>query len=340
MTKQTMKNNNSSKRFNIEDTITKEAKKSKNEDCDGVKIDKHVLPAENKETHEVDLSEDRFTIMVNGEKVERPEPNEFMKWKNIDKQLVNSMEFQLAEVPINLQEKVWGKIKFEHLKKVRMGKKIEYTANALKENGKLEQMKNGHESFGWPVNKNTIQPSLEWMEEMFDQVNAVSSFPTAFSQVKMINAMKEKALTTNEHKKLIQSIQNESWFKALINENPHNNIPIITIIFELREKAAPSYDTKQRLRKKVNNYHTFNGKNSNGKPISIEEWLEPLYSLIDSCDYADERQMECVLFKLPHECKEWYQRKLDESAQDKAIMHSLGVNRCAKDRHNMLRTYR
>eukprot|EP00122_Pirum_gemmata_P008156 Pgem_evm1s7512 len=88
-----------------------------------------------------------------------------MKWKNIDKKLVNSMEFQLAEVPVNLQENVWRKIKFEHLKKVRMGKKIEYTAKELKENGKLVQMKNGHQSFGWPVNKNNIQLSMEWMEE-------------------------------------------------------------------------------------------------------------------------------------------------------------------------------
>eukprot|EP00122_Pirum_gemmata_P008581 Pgem_evm1s7914 len=100
-----------------------------------------------------------------------------------------------------------------------------------------------------------------------------------------------------------------------------------------------AYRRRIQPRHKVNDYHTFNGKNSNGKPITIEEWLELLYSLIDSCDYTDERQIECVLFKLPHECKEWYQRKLD-SAQDKAIMHGLGVNRCAKDRHNMLRTYR
>eukprot|EP00122_Pirum_gemmata_P013858 Pgem_evm2s12907 len=61
-TKQTMSNSNSMKRHNADDN-GKSNKKTKTEEYNGVKIDKHLLPAENNKIYgEVDLSEDRLGV--------------------------------------------------------------------------------------------------------------------------------------------------------------------------------------------------------------------------------------------------------------------------------------
>eukprot|EP00122_Pirum_gemmata_P013807 Pgem_evm1s12860 len=49
------------------------------------------------------------------------------------------------------------------------------------------------------------------------------------------------------------------------------------------------------------------------------------------CDYPDERQMECILFKLLQECREWYQEKLDISAQNKACNCNNNVSTYGED---------